>query len=339
MPLASEDPLPRVAIVVLNYNGLEDTIKCLASLKAVQYPALSVIVVDNGSEVDPTDAVRLCHPDATMLATGANLGYAGGNNQGMALALKRGADFVLVLNNDTIVSPTIIETLLDAFAAHDRLGVIGPVINHMDEPDTVMTEGVRFNAGPGTEFFQRLSVGLDSVPPAVVSVDIVNGCCMMFRSATLKSVGLFDETFFIVHEESDICLRASRAGFTCAVLGQCLVWHKGSSSFDRSGRRLQRYFDTRNLYFLLRRHTGRVGISRPLLVSLWHYLRYASYRYETEAEAGKTSAAFAVAEGLRDAFTSRTGPYAERRSFGTDLLLVFLRSLHRLSRAKRTMVG
>jgi hypothetical protein len=117
------------------------------------------------------------------------------------------------------------------------------------------------------------------------------------------------------------------------------VRHKGSSSFDRSGRRFQRYFDTRNLYFLLRRHAGHVGTSRSFAPSLWHYWRYASYRYEIEAEAGKMHAARAVAEGVRDALASKTGPYVEPTGLGTAVVHTGLRALHQLSRARRLLVG
>src|SRR5437764_748752 len=83
--------------------------------------------------------------------------------------------------------------------------------------------------------------------PAAPEVDIVNGCCMMVRAEVFARVGLVDERFFLVHEESDLCLRARRAGFRCGVFGEALVWHKGSSAFARTGKRLQRYYDTRNL--------------------------------------------------------------------------------------------
>ncbi len=90
--------------------------------------------------------------------------------------------------------------------------------------------------------------------PTITDVDIVNGCCMMVRAEVLARVGLIDERFFLIHEESDFCLRARQAGFKCGVMAEALVWHKGSSSFKRSGKRWQRYYDARNLYLLLSKH-------------------------------------------------------------------------------------
>src|SRR5262249_22822516 len=269
---------PLVAIIVLNYNGLDDTLHCLRSLKDLSYPSVSVVLVDNGSDVDPEPQAIACYGNLTIIKTGANLGYAGGNNTGIVRALEEGAEYVLILNNDIIVDRSIVRALLEAFGSHPRLGIVGPVINFMDEPESVMTDGVRFNPGPGAEFFQRLRVPLQAGVRTPVLVDIVNGCCMMVRSDVFRAVGLFDERLFIVHEESDLCLRAQESGFGCAVLGETLAWHKGSRSFERSGRQLQRYFDIRNLFYLLRRHTGRVGNSRGRLTSFWHYALYAFYR-------------------------------------------------------------
>jgi GT2 family glycosyltransferase len=328
---------PHVALVVLNYNGLDDTLKCLMSLRELSYPNLTTILVDNGSAVDPMEASLRIMPDLVTVRTGKNLGYAGGNNRGMEVALERGAEFVLVLNNDTTVAPNIVTALVDAFASDDHLGVVGPVINYMDEPATVMTDGVEFNARPHTEFFGRIPVEPSDRAPSLVPVDIVNGCCMMFRASALRKAGLFDESLFIVHEESDLCLRIARQGYRCAVLGQSLVWHKGSASFDRSGRKLQRYFDTRNLFILLRRHAGHVGSSRPFSASVWPYLRYAAYRYEIEVEAGKDPAARGVAEGLRDALCGVTGPYVDRPRSGLGALLTVMRVLHRCSTATRSL--
>ena len=327
---------PLVAIVVLNYNGLDDTLKCLASLREVSYSPSMLILVDNGSNIDPEPRARGVCATLTVIKTGANLGYAGGNNIGIRRALEQGAEFVLILNNDTTVDPSIVSTLIDAFAGDPALGIVGPVINFIDEPGTVRTDGVRFNTGPGTEFFQRLPIPLRPGVRTPVPVDIVNGCCMMVKSEVFRSVGLFDEKLFIVHEESDLCLRAQRLGFVCAVLGETLVWHKGSSAFQRAGLKLQRYFDTRNLFYLIRRHSGRVGQSRRQKSSLWHYVRYAYYRYAIEIESGQAAAGRAVADGVWDALLGQTGPYDERRRcIGRYLVRRFFAAVQAMSWIRR----
>ena len=299
---------PRVWVVPVNYNGLEDTRKCLRSLAALS-PAANVVVVDNASDPDPTPTLRAEFPWADVVRNAENRGWSGGNNTGIRHALARGADYVILLNNDTVVAPNLVGRLVAAAAAHPAFGVIGPVIRYMDDPDEVMTDGVTFNPPGFPGFFARRPVPeVTADPPAVAEVDIVNGCCLMARADVFRRVGLIDDRFFLVHEESDFCLRARAAGFRCGVLAEPLVWHKGSSSFKRSGARWQRYYDTRNLGLLLPRHAARRG-GRGGARAYAAYLRYAYHRYCLEREAGHAGAADAVLEGLADAAGRRYGAY------------------------------
>src|SRR5437016_4842889 len=136
---------------------------------AIDYAELSVIVVDNGSTEDPWPAIDGRVPRLSYIRNGTNLGYAGGNNRGIAAALESGADYVLILNNDTIVAPSIVSALVAVFDRDPELAICGPVINYIDQPDHVMTDGVRFNVGPGTDFFSRLAIPTD-VPRSAVPV-------------------------------------------------------------------------------------------------------------------------------------------------------------------------
>jgi GT2 family glycosyltransferase len=307
-----------VWIVPVNYNGTEDTRKCLRSLAALSAPA-QVVVVDNASAPDPTAALRAEFPSVHVVRNGANLGWSGGNNTGIRFALDRGAEYVVLLNNDTTVAPDIVARLLAAFAAHPRFGVIGPVIRYMDEPDAVMTDGVTFCPPGFPGFFQRREVPERTTdPPAVDETDIVNGCCMMVRADVFRRVGLIDDRFFLIHEEADFGLRVKRAGLACGVLAEPLVWHKGSTSFKRSGKKWQRYYDTRNLMLLVRRHRRAAG--RGLFAAYATYFRYAYHRYCHEREAGQPDAADAVLEGLIDAAGRRTGPYRDRTRWAVPVL-------------------
>jgi GT2 family glycosyltransferase len=301
-----------VWIIVVNYNGLEDTRKCLRSLARQSAPA-SVVLVDNASRDDPCPAVRAEFPWCHLVRNPENGGWAGGNNAGIRYALERDAKLVVLLNNDTVVAPDFAERLASAARAHPGYGAIGPVIRFLEPPHDVMTDGTLFNHPHRPGFFQRKEVSLaPAAGPALTEVDIVNGCCMAVRAEVFRRVGLIDERFFLIHEESDFCLRTRRAGFRCGVLGEALVWHKGSSSFRRTGKRLQRYYDTRNLYLLLGKHTATHRPGRGPFRSLFEYLKYSYYRYVLEREGDQADAADAVLEGLCDALARRYGPFAPR---------------------------
>jgi hypothetical protein len=323
---------PNVWIVPVNFNGLDDTRKCLRSLAELA-PRANVVVVDNASADDPLPALRAEFPWAEYVQNHTNAGWSGGNNAGIRHALARGAELVVLLNNDTTVRPDMVARLVAAFAAHPGYGVIGPVIRYMDEPDAVMTDGTAFNRPGYPGFFERLPVPETSAdPPAVTPVDIVNGCCMAVRADVFRRVGLIDDRFFLIHEESDFCLRAQEAGFRCGVLAEALVWHKGSSSFKRTGKRWQRYYDARNLGLLLAKHPGRGTGRRRGWRSYAAYLRYAYHRYCHEREGGGADAADAVLEGLADAAARRYGPYRPGPRWAVPVLRAAFEAARRVRR-------
>jgi GT2 family glycosyltransferase len=308
--------MPDVWIVLVNFNGLDDTRKCLHSLAALADPA-RVVVVDNASADGPCDALRAEFPWADVVRSPVNGGWAGGNNLGLRHALARGAELVILLNNDTVVSPHLVGRLRAAADAHPEFGVLGPVIRFMAEPCEVQTMGVRFNRPGFPGFFETVPVPPDR-PGRVDEVDIVNGCCLAVRRSVIDRIGLVDERFFLVHEESDLCLRAGRAGFRCGVLADAIVWHKGSSSFKREGKGGQRYYDARNLVRLLWKHRRRPG--RRLGSSFVAYARYVWHRYCHERENGFRESADAILAGVYDGLTGRYGPRHDGRRPGLGLL-------------------
>ncbi len=311
----------RIWIVVVNFNGLADTRKCLASLQGIDLPKVSTVVVDNASAQNPTEALQAEFPWCHIIRNAVNGGWAGGNNTGIVYALDRGADQILLLNNDTTVSPRLVESLLAAAAAQPQYGILGPVIYYMDQPAEIMTDGCVFNRPDYPGFFQRKPVSLVvGGPPQVTDVDIVNGCAMMIARRVFERIGLIDERFFLIHEESDFCLRAWHAGFRCGVLGEGLVWHKGSSTFKRSGKRWQRYYDARNLALLLRKHQATHQTGRGDWRSRLEYIKYVYYRYSLEREEGHAEAAEGVLEGVCDALNGRYGAYATTQRSALPLI-------------------
>ena len=188
---------PPPVIVLVDYNGLDDTRRCLASLGGVG-PAARVVVVDNGSRVDVAAALGATFPWATFLRSERNGGWAGGNNLGLRHALDTGAELVVLLNNDTVVGPDFADRVVAAADAHPDFGILGPVIRFLAPPHEVQTDGVVFNTPARPGFFQRHAVTLRPPadadgPPTVAEVDIVNGCCLVVRRRVVERVGPIDE--------------------------------------------------------------------------------------------------------------------------------------------------
>jgi GT2 family glycosyltransferase len=304
---------PHVAIVILAYNGLQDTIRCLDSLEnpVKEGQGVSALLVDNGSTDGTEGVVSQRFPWCPVLRIPKNNGPAAGNNQGIRHALQQGAQWVLLLNNDTTVHKDFVARMSSMAEQPDGFRILGPVINYMDDADVVMTDGVRFNRKSYRGFFERVPVPVrDACPPQVTEVDVVNGCCMMIHAEVFRRIGFFDESLFIYHDESDFCVRASLAGFRSGVFASQLVWHKGSSTFKTSGKRLQRYYDARNLGILVWQYAGKLPQSRSRVASLLKYARYLYWRFAVEREEGHPAAADAVIEGFIDFMSGRRGAYA-----------------------------
>jgi GT2 family glycosyltransferase len=300
--------------LVLTYNGLEDTRKCLRSLESQAAAGHPVLVVDNGSTDGTMEIVGREFSWARLLRVEKNRGPSVGNNRGIEYALQHGAGGVLLLNNDTTVSPNLIDRLLLAADANPEFQIIGPVINFMDEPTVVMTDGVTFNPPGSNGLFVRREVPLlEGATPQVTPVDIVNGCCMLVSAEVFRTIGTFDEQFFIYHDEADFCLRALAASFRCGVISEQLVHHKGSSTFKTTGKRFARYYDSRNLVYLLWKHDGARLHGRTRRETAATCFKYLYFRYCHEREDGHEDAANAIIEGLLDGLAGRQGAFEQRR--------------------------
>jgi GT2 family glycosyltransferase len=246
---------PKVAVIVLNWNGREDTLRCLESLQAVEYPNWEVLVVDNGSEDGSLDAIRERHPEAMVIEAGRNLGFAGGNNLGIEAALRRGAEFVLVLNNDTTVAPDLLRAFVRAAREHPDAGVFAAKIYFLKDPQRLWYAGARWNSMSAA--FEHVGQGvLDTGADfeQVRDTDYACGCAMLLRAPAVQAVGMLDERFFLLFEETDWCFRAREAGFRCLFVPGAKVWHRVSSSFGGGRSILYEYFLFRNRLLWAERH-------------------------------------------------------------------------------------
>ena len=215
---------PLVAIVVLNWNGWDDTIDCLTSLEALDYEPFRVVVVDNASTKPAPPDFEQRFPDATLLRTTENLGFGGGNNVGIRHVLEEGADLVWLLNNDTTVAPDSLSLMVSAALEDPLVGLVGAVLYQADAPDRVQVWG-------GGRVGDRLAVV--TVATAPTPLDFLCGASMLVRRVVFEDVGLLDERFFFFMEDVDFSRMAARRGWRLAVAGGAAVWHKGGASVNR----------------------------------------------------------------------------------------------------------
>ncbi len=260
----------RIFIVVLNWNGVQDTCACLDSIASLTYPNFNVVTVDNGSSDNSLALLRAYQAPypMTLLETGCNLGYAGGNNVGIRHAIQQGADYILVLNNDTKVSPDLIEQLVAAALRNPDAGALGARLLCMDRPTTVDFDGAYWNnsklafiyPGEGSEESLLLMEEKET--------DYICGAALFIRTEVAQHIGLFDEQYFLTWEESDWCFRARRAGYKCRMAPSAKVWHALAASFSGENSPLRIYFSIRNRLYWAERNLGGLSYLRMLMRGL-----------------------------------------------------------------------
>lgn len=259
---------PKVSIVVLNWNGYKDTLECVQSLRKVLYPALEIMVVDNGSIDGSLNALKRRFPSGLkFIETGRNLGFAGGCNAGIRQALKDGADYVLLLNNDTVVAPDFVSELVAAAKGEPEAGILCSKVYFHDRPDVIWYSGAYFNSliGWGRHLGFNKKGGGES---GVCETGRPTGCAMMVRRDLCERTGLFDEDYFCYAEDLDWGMRARKAGFKVLYVPSSRVWHKVSASSGAVGTAASLYYSTRNTLRCVDRN-------RPLPLPLRH-ARYGS---------------------------------------------------------------
>jgi GT2 family glycosyltransferase len=279
---------PRVVAVVLNWNNEHDTKACVDSLLAQDCVGLSVLIVDNGSPDGSGARLQARYPSVDYLQTEKNLGYCGGNNRGMKVAVDAGADFVLVINNDTVLDKTCVSELMRA-ADGEKVGAVGAKILRYDAPNVIWFAGGVFDRlrAIGRHPGENLP---DPNPGETQTRDVsfLTGCCLLFPAAALRDVGVFREDFFAYCEDVEWGLRAARHGLRLVYAPAARLRHR-VPVMGAAPSAMQIRFRDRNRRRIVRLHYGAVD---ALLFSLWFYpTRLAlMMRYALQGEGDRAGA-------------------------------------------------
>lgn len=273
---------PRITIIILNWNGWRDTLECLQSVHKINYPNFDYLVVDNASTDGSVAQLRQAFPDAPILETDKNLGYAGGNNAGIAHALKAQPEFILLLNNDTIVDGEILNAFVEAADRFPKAGMFGAKMYYYSQPETIWALGGGMWDADRV-FFSHVAqdqLDRDCVHKDIFAIDYVIGCALFCRSDMIRDIGMMEEAFFLNFEEMDWCFRARKGGYGLYAVPGAKLWHKISASFGGEQSPLRMYFIVRNELLWARRHLPpreRMKVARNILRDLlpWFSLRGA----------------------------------------------------------------
>jgi GT2 family glycosyltransferase len=233
---------PKVFVIILNWNGKRHLTYNLPSVTQTTYDVLEIVMVDNASTDDSVAWVREHFPTVTVIETGFNWGYAGGNNVGIRYALANHADYVVLLNNDTEVDPRWIQEAVRVAEFDPKVGMIG--FGTIGE--------YRQNEDPNREKFRQAQA--EWIPSEVTPATHITGCALFMRATMLRYVGIIDDAYFAYAEEDDLLNRALRAGYQ-QVRITVPVWHLNGGSWGKRAYRASYLAMRNNIRFLIKNRT------------------------------------------------------------------------------------
>jgi GT2 family glycosyltransferase len=270
---------PRVVIVILNWNGKEDTAECIDSLSVITYPNFAIVIVDNASADGSVEFFKARNPSIEIAQNSTNIGFGAGNNVGIALALNMGADYVLLLNNDTVVDRQFLDYLVREAESDSCIGFVGPKIYRLYEGEateyavwrTFRWKKMRLDATQKTTILHSAGGSFNPWLGKLrhrgaaefdagqyderKQVDFVEGSCVLVKKDAINSIGVLDPTYFAYVEDVDWCLRGQNAGYKTIYVPQAKIWHKASkSSVDQT----RVYYGTRNRFWLMQKRTTKL---------------------------------------------------------------------------------
>ncbi|MGC8654645.1 MAG: glycosyltransferase family 2 protein [Candidatus Kryptoniota bacterium] len=221
---------PLIYIIVLSWNSRELTTECIESIEKINYPRYVTLLVDNASSDDSVEHISKNFPNVKIIVNQANLRFAGGNNVGIDHAMANGADYVLLLNNDTIVDPDFLSKLVQAANDNPDVGILGPKIYYYNNPKMIWFAGGAIDWRSGWTHH----IGIHEIDTGqynrITETDYITGCCMLVKRNVIERIGKLDESYVMYGEDVDWCIRASRAGFKLLYVPSSIIWHKVSAS-------------------------------------------------------------------------------------------------------------
>lgn len=256
--------LPSISVIILNWKNWRDTVDCLESLLQNDYQNFRVLVIDNHSQDESFEKLTEWSRNRdriTVLQTKENLGFAGGTNAGIKSALDNNTDFILLLNNDTIVTDNFLSSLVKA-AEGEKADIVGCKILYY--PDSrIWYCGGKMSWLRGGAYHPGKGRSNSTLTDKPFEVDFVTGCMMLIRREVIEKTGLLDESYFLYNEDADFCMKALKQGIKMTVTPSTVIYHKENST-DGGWKPYHIYYLIRNKLIFMNKYS-------PTIVTLWTF--------------------------------------------------------------------
>lgn len=259
---------PKVFIIILNYNTINDTLECIKSLKNIHYSNYEIVVVDNSEAIDCYNSLKLKFSEYKIIRADQNLGYANGNNIGIKYALDNGADYICVLNNDVVVEEDFLSKIVKVLNANKCVGIAGPCICEYKDKSKVQCAGANISLYTGLTKRIGMGVTYDNSNKGNSTVDFLGGACFVCKREVFEKIGLIPENYFLFFEETEFCIRAQKNGYKLLCVYESKVYHKGSATISKFGG-LSYYFLNRNRVVFIKRNSNAI---QKLVFSIYIFI-------------------------------------------------------------------
>jgi len=297
---------PLVLIVMLNWNSPEETVTAVESVLKMDYPNFHILVVDNGStDNSVTELRKITSSRVELLESAVNNGYTGGCNLGLARALELGATYVWLLNNDAVVAPETLSSLVALAQTDPRIGLATPVIASLDEvPHITFAGGVCDMNAALYEETNDIAIAQQWAADHP-NAGLVIGTAMLIRTRLIREIGMLDESFFMYYEDIDYSARSLKAGYRNVVDWSSVVYHfeKNRNTNPHGMKPHYWYYIARNESRFWRKH---LGLIKSLRNSWWSFNGFLRHRNRCKAS---TVASEAILAGLWHGWLNKSGPY------------------------------
>ncbi len=290
---------PKVFIIILNYNGWEDTRECINSLEKLSYKNFEVIIVDNGSK----QKIRITTKrfKTIQFFNKENLGFAGGNNVGIKYALQNNADYILLLNNDTKVISEFLRKLVEIGENNSNFGILGSLIFKFG------SNKIHFGGGKinwlYTKATHKQNLKLKVKNLKFIETDYITGAGMLIKKQVIDKIGLMPEKYFLYFEDVDWCIQAQKENYKCILVPESRIYHKVSAS-TKQGSFSYIYYHTRNGFLLAKRNAP--GLLKTLAY-LSSFLIFIKQVIKLVLFPSKKKWAKATMLGIRDFYKGKFG--------------------------------
>ena len=300
---------PSVAIIVINWNGYELTKSCINSLQKITYANFSIVLVDNGSVDNSGERLKEEIPGLVYIQNEQNLGFTGGNNVGITYALDQRFDYVLLLNNDTVVEPDFLNPMISFLEDNPYYGAAQPKILYEGKRDTL------WNAGGG--YFKWLemtwSIGIGQKDEGQFNQEKntpwITGCCLLAKTSCIKQIGLLDDDYFAYYEDVDWSFRMREGGFRLRYIPSSVIYHvAGASSISKQKTKegivnpVVHFYSIRNHLLLIRKHGNTLSFTLSLVYQSIKNLLFILFFIIR----GRTEKAKAVCRGFKEGLFSKS---------------------------------